>query len=508
MSPRCLAWLGLLWYSLLGIGAVGGQGWLLVCSARLTRFHFCTFFSYILLLLLWLCFLRLAKFFMETSTAHPFTGQLYKINSFGEAHHWKCFTCILNVFLTPVLLIVWFFSIYVYPCFINCLGTCCCNVLFHFSFCKQLLTFVDGDFPCSDENGGGTGIKWRRIHELAIPAAVDKMPTTGSSNKVATIGRLFDGIDPSDIAQGQLGDCWLLAALATLAEKPQYIQNCFVTRSFNPRGQYVVRLYDKKAAKYVNVTIDDYIPCDAQGCPLYTQIGSNEMWPLLIEKAFAKLRGGYGKLDGGSPLDALQTITGFTGERIVFSSSSNLEQLFQKLRKCALNKCIVACGSLGVDRTRDEGRGSVKGSIVGGHAYSILGVYEPTLTTEKVRLVKLRNPWGSFEWQGDWSDSSSHWKTYPGVALEVGKPPVVDDGIFFMAWKDFVQHFDLIDILYPQVNIADLHITVHEEVGMCGPALGCLLGSAKFWCLCQGLYTLWCQKSSRRLQKELEFSEV
>jgi len=34
------------------------------------------------------------------------------------------------------------------------------------------------------------------------------------------------------------------------------------------------------------------------------------------------------------------------------------------------------------------------------HAYTLIGAYE----VEGNRLVKIRNPWGSYEWKGDWSD--------------------------------------------------------------------------------------------------------
>ena len=41
--------------------------------------------------------------------------------------------------------------------------------------------------------------------------------------------------------------------------------------------------------------------------------------------------------------------------------------------------------------------------LVTRHAYSILAAVEVVDNTGKqVRLVKLRNPWGKFEWKGDW----------------------------------------------------------------------------------------------------------
>lgn len=59
----------------------------------------------------------------------------------------------------------------------------------------------------------------------------------------------------------------------------------------------------------MQVTIDDYIPCKG-GKPLFTSPKGNEMWVLLLEKAFAKLVGGYNKLEGGLPAWALETMTG------------------------------------------------------------------------------------------------------------------------------------------------------------------------------------------------------
>ena len=51
-----------------------------------------------------------------------------------------------------------------------------------------------------------------------------------------------DGIDPNDIIQGGLGDCWFLSALSSLAENPKLIERLFVTKEYNETGIYKVRV--------------------------------------------------------------------------------------------------------------------------------------------------------------------------------------------------------------------------------------------------------------------------
>merc|ERR1719416_341629 len=58
---------------------------------------------------------------------------------------------------------------------------------------------------------------------------------------------------------------------------------------------------------------------------------------------------------------------------------------------------------------------SGKDGLHTGHAYSILQVVKVNsgpmgLGGDTFRLVKIRNPWGSGEWQGDWGDKSDLWQ--------------------------------------------------------------------------------------------------
>jgi hypothetical protein len=43
------------------------------------------------------------------------------------------------------------------------------------------------------------------------------------------------------------------------------------------------------------------------------------------------------------------------------------------------------------------------------HAYSLIDAHEIYINEKRVRLLKIRNPWGNYEWKGAWSDSSANW---------------------------------------------------------------------------------------------------
>ena len=66
---------------------------------------------------------------------------------------------------------------------------------------------------------------------------------------------------------------------------------------------------------------------------------------------------------------------------------------------------LLSASTPGEDRWTELGGPSKKGGLVPGHAYSVIQIKEAL----GHQLVNIRNPWGSFEWDGDWSDKSSLW---------------------------------------------------------------------------------------------------
>jgi len=48
--------------------------------------------------------------------------------------------------------------------------------------------------------------------------------------------------------------------------------------------------------------------------------------------------------------------------------------------------------------------------LVSQHSYGLLkAVDAKDAMGDSLKLVMLRNPWGDFEWNGDWGDNSNDW---------------------------------------------------------------------------------------------------
>ena len=441
---------------------------------------------------------------------------------------------VLNCLLTPFLLMVHSIRIYFVPCLTSVVFQCCCTIGSH--LCGKCWKYTDKQFPPNDASLGAfeakkDGVDWKRAHEI-----IEVMPKHSRCDRTAP--QLFeDGISPSDIAQGALGDCWLLSAIACLSEKRGAIERCFVQHSYNPRGKYTLRLWDGLKNKWNYINVDDAFPCQPGegGKPLFTHPNGGEIWVMLLEKAFAKMSGSYANIEGGHVLWALEAMTGdevlkyslakdkksWSSYELVHKNKSDEEgvmgcrfpstghtfdnsNMFTVLKKYSSSNCVLGAGSLGVDNTRKEGKvkeGEDDGQngIVPGHAYSILDVRH--IFGQK--LLCLRNPWGSFEWKGDWSDNSPMWKKHPLVRALL-KPETftskkdIDDGMFWISWTDFLKYFSSVDVCITSRGMQDLTYHVYEGYGCGGPFIGCILGCFSYWICCCGLYKLWCSRSSTK----------
>jgi len=118
----------------------------------------------------------------------------------------------------------------------------------------------------------------------------------------------YDTIEPNDVKPGVLGNEWFLSALSVLAERPALIERLFITKEANEYGIYRVKFC--KNGEWVTVTVDDFFPCYPLGEPIFAKCHGNELWVMLLEKAYAKLHNNYYLLKGGYVHEALLDLTG------------------------------------------------------------------------------------------------------------------------------------------------------------------------------------------------------
>ena len=141
--------------------------------------------------------------------------------------------------------------------------------------------FIDPSFPPDD-----TSI-WNVTSNAPCPLQ-EKPVWKRAKDFMENTPQLFlDGIEPNDINQGALGDWWFLASIASLAENPALIRRLFITQSYNECGFYKLNIC--KDGEWVQVVVDDYIPWYLNGGPMFTRGRGDELWVLLLEKAYAKL---------------------------------------------------------------------------------------------------------------------------------------------------------------------------------------------------------------------------
>ena len=275
-----------------------------------------------------------------------------------------------------------------------------------------------------------------------LPAVEWRRPSEFLGTEVQP--RIFEGrIEPSDIVQGQLGDCWLLCALASVANHEQLIKELVPESECNPAmGLYVTRLC--KDGEWKKVLLDSYIPCTPKAGPIYAKAGKGELWVSLLEKAFAKYNGSYAAIRSGWIHEALIDLTGApfkefclddgSCEKIILDGS-----LWDRMKRYSSLNYIMAVSTPGVDHITEGGGTRRGGGLVPGHAYSLLKVQESK--DGKHKLCKVRNPWGQYEWTGDWSDKSPLWTE--AYKEEFGLCDS-DNGIFWMPFDLLVADFHAI----------------------------------------------------------------
>jgi len=173
---------------------------------------------------------------------------------------------------------------------------------------------------------------------------------------VDSVGNDGVRVELTDIDQGHVADCYLLAVLGSIAlHNPEYIENMITD---NGNGTYTVSF----GGKLGDVTVDDDLAVNQNDKVVYAQIGDRsnpELWVAIIEKAYVQgnlntegssVRDGtYEGIGFGSSSIAMENITGQSSTR-----GGPTDFTPESMQAALANGQSVVMGTLGANDKKNQ----------------------------------------------------------------------------------------------------------------------------------------------------------
>jgi hypothetical protein len=317
---------------------------------------------------------------------------------------------------------------------------------------KRLETFLNVRAPRSKTMRLSEGLKVSidtNLSELLQSSAVtmsgSSTPWNPAGKEWFDKGDYFEDVaEVNDPIQGALGDCYFIAALSSVAwARPYVIVNMVRPSGWgnedNPIHQ--INFYKDGVGSAQPVEVSEKVPVvkNSHSWVYARSLDSTEIWPAVMEKAYAKWRTNnttdypsYPPIAGGDPVMACAQL--INGKRTYKGNSgTSANDLWNFVRSNSLSRRTVNPMVAWTYSSQPAGTDYASARVVANHAYSVLGW--DYFNNEK--YIVLRNPWGTHHATldtrtGTWyAHQMSYW----------ARVPLNTNGVFSMKVATFKKYF-------------------------------------------------------------------
>ena len=303
-------------------------------------------------------------------------------------------------------------------------------------------------------------IYWLRIHEIF------------KDKKISIYDNKYDKIFCPN--QGWIKNSNLISSLIMISKiNFNIIKKLIIDININEEGQ--CRIFINNKGIPTLIIIDDYFPClKGTRFPLFVKCPHNNIWPMIIEKAFAKIYGSYYNLQNISTQEILEMLLFYKVETIFIKL--NYDYLWNIIFTINKNEIRGIIGNINEDKNDEN-----KVGLLNNSSYFIYNVFEEIIDNKYYRLLKLKYPiiknnkilnsfiytsnkefllnnniainsCNNYKWEGRFSYNSYEWNDKLIKRINYDKNRDEIFGFFYISFDDFIDIFSsitIVDLLRP-----------------------------------------------------------
>lgn len=263
-----------------------------------------------------------------------------------------------------------------------------------------------------------------------------------------------------------MGSSYLISPLLSLVENPENFRRLFTLQigEFTEAqtielckkfGIYCCVLLDRGVP--TQVIIDDFIPCttSAEGsAPAFTHSPNNELFVVLLEKAYAKLYGSYFNIDSGLIIEAISSLVEAPVRRLFFDKKYTWDVIVEGTKK----KWPMLANIKGEDSLDKSSGLEFSASVI------LLRSTEFSHQEKTIRMLTFKSTIYKMDYKGPWNKNDSRWNE-----VTISKNDYIDEsqGIFSIPFEDSLKFFETCYFLklvenYKYTYYVDKHAHIHH----------------------------------------------